>query len=31
MFPQSIGLAAMFDADEIHTMAEIIAEEGRAK
>ena len=31
MFPQAIGLAAMFDEKEIGKMAEIIAEEGRAK
>lgn len=31
MFPQAIGLAAMFDKEEIGKMAEIIAEEGRAK
>lgn len=31
MFPQAIGLAAMFDKEEIGNMAGIIAEEGRAK
>ena len=31
MFPQAIGLAAMFDEEEIANMAGIIAEEGRAK
>jgi beta-glucosidase len=31
MFPQAIGLAAMFDDEEIHTMAAIIAGEGRAR
>ncbi len=31
MFPQSIGLAAMFDEEEIAEMADIIATEARAK
>ncbi len=31
MFPQAIGLAAMFDDETLHKVAEIIAEEGRAK
>ena len=31
VFPQAIGLAAMFDDDELRHVAEIIAEEGRAK
>ena len=31
MFPQAIGLAAMFDDQELYEMADIIATEGRAK
>ncbi|MBE6760255.1 MAG: glycoside hydrolase family 3 protein [Ruminococcaceae bacterium] len=31
MFPQAIGLAAMFDDEQLGKVAEIIAEEGRAK
>lgn len=31
VFPQAIGLAAMFDAEEIQKIADVIAEEGRAK
>ncbi len=31
VFPQAIGLAAMFDEDFIETIAEMISEEGRAK
>lgn len=31
MFPQAIGLAAMFDADFLQEIAEIISTEGRAK
>ena len=31
MFPQAIGLAATFDADLLHTVADCIATEGRAK
>lgn len=31
VFPQAIGLAAMFDRKELKTIAEIIATEGRAK
>ena len=31
MFPQSIALAAMFDAEEMHQVARIIADEGRAR
>ena len=30
-FPQAIGLAAAFDEDLVHEIAEVIAEEGRAK
>lgn len=31
VFPQAIALAAMFDAEEIQRIADVIAEEGRAK
>ena len=31
VFPQAIGLAAMFDPDELERLAGVIAEEGRAK
>ena len=31
MFPQAIGLAAMFDEKELKEVAEIISTEGRAK
>ncbi|MGN1088942.1 MAG: glycoside hydrolase family 3 C-terminal domain-containing protein [Huintestinicola sp.] len=31
MFPQAIGLAAMFDTELVHSAAEITAEEARAK
>ncbi|CCZ63002.1 glycoside hydrolase family 3 N-terminal domain-containing protein [Hungatella hathewayi] len=31
VFPQAIGLAAMFDEEELERIAEVIAEEGRAK
>ncbi|KAA8817024.1 glycoside hydrolase family 3 C-terminal domain-containing protein [Bifidobacterium vespertilionis] len=31
VFPQSIGLAAMFDPDELERVAQVIATEGRAK
>ena len=31
MFPQAIGLAATFDAELLHTVADCIATEGRAK
>mgnify|MGYP000078439136 CR=1 FL=1 len=31
VFPQAIGLAAMFDEDQLHRVGEIIATEGRAK
>lgn len=31
MFPQAIALASMFDEDALSEMAEIVAEEGRAK
>ena len=31
MFPQAIGLAAMFDDQELYEIADIIATEGRAK
>ncbi|MCL2867719.1 MAG: glycoside hydrolase family 3 protein, partial [Clostridia bacterium] len=31
VFPQAIGLAAMFDAPFLHTIAEVIALEARAK
>lgn len=30
-FPQAIGLAAMFDDEALHQIADVIAEEGRAK
>ena len=30
-FPQAIALAAMFDDEELHKIADVIAEEGRAK
>ena len=30
-FPQAIGLAAAFDEELVHEIAEVIAEEGRAK
>ena len=31
VFPQTIGLAAMFDEKLLHSVAEVIAEEARAK
>ena len=31
VFPQAIALAAMFDAGEVQRIADVIAEEGRAK
>ena len=31
MFPQAIGLAAMFDAEEMHKVGDIVATEARAK
>jgi beta-glucosidase len=31
VFPQAIGLAAMFDKEQLHTVAEVISTEGRAK
>ncbi len=31
MFPQAIGLAAMWDADLLHRIAEVISDEARAK
>ena len=31
VFPQAIGLAAAFDEENLHAVAEIISEEGRAK
>lgn len=31
VFPQAIGLAAMFDAPQLHQVGEVIATEGRAK
>ncbi len=31
VFPQAIGMAAMWDADMLHTIADTIATEGRAK
>lgn len=31
VFPQAIGLAAMFDEDELHEVAKVIATEARAK
>ena len=30
-FPQAIGLAAMFDDEALHNIADVVAEEGRAK
>lgn len=31
VFPQAIGCAAMFDEEEMQKIADVIAEEGRAK
>ena len=31
VFPQAIGLAAMFDREQMHKVGEVISTEGRAK